>query len=75
MLGVGRARGPVTVWNPFIGRRLPRTAVQEIHAEKEHGQEDEEPGYDSPVAPRHDVPLYEYGKHIQVDESVCLSLL
>ena len=54
MLGIGRACGLLlAAWNALIGGRLLLDAIEEIHAEKEHGQESQEPCYDSPVAPRH----------------------
>jgi len=58
MLGVDRTCGLLlTAWNALIGSRLLLIAREEIHAEKENGQESQEPCDDSPVAPRHNMPL------------------
>jgi len=56
MLGVGCTRGLLLIaWNALIGGSL-LVSIEEVHAEKENGQESQKPGYDSPITPRHGVP-------------------
>src|SRR5690348_3728996 len=65
MLGVGHACGLLrAIWNPLSGGCLFLTAIEEIHAEKENGQESQKASYDSPVTPRHDRPPLGGGKQI-----------